>query len=78
MVEQHGSHQLLAASQVGRTLQLPLAIMPLIRQTPDARQMRGWRMRGLPLVLAGLSDAFLVVLNGALLWPPLWQLGFGG
>lgn len=52
--------------------------MPLIRQTPDARQMRGWRMRGLPLVLAGLSDAFLVVLNGALLWPPLWQLGFGG
>lgn len=56
-----------------RSLQLPLAIAPLIRQTPDARltpdarQMRGWRKRGLPLVLASLSAAFIVVLNGALL-----------
>jgi manganese transport protein len=71
---QHGSNQLLVASQVVLSLQLPLAVVPLIRYTSDAGLMRGWRVRGLPLALAWLSAAFIVLLNGAL----LWQLAFGG
>ncbi|WP_434109712.1 Nramp family divalent metal transporter [Paraburkholderia caffeinilytica] len=71
---QHGSNQLLVASQVVLSLQLPLAVVPLIRYTSDAALMRSWRVRGVPLVLAWLSAAFIVLLNGAL----LWQLAFGG
>jgi manganese transport protein len=69
----HGSNQLLVASQVVLSLQLPLAVVPLIRYTSDATLMRGWRVRGVPLVLAWLSAAFIVLLNGAL----LWQLALG-
>jgi manganese transport protein len=65
---QHGSNQLLVASQVVLSLQLPLAVVPLIRFTSDAALMRGWRVRGAPLVLAWLSAAFIIMLNGALLW----------
>ncbi|NKJ49506.1 divalent metal cation transporter [Burkholderia sp. SG-MS1] len=71
---QHGSNQLLVASQVVLSLQLPLAVVPLIRYTSDEGLMRGWRVRGVPLALAWLSAAFIIVLNGAL----LWQLAFGG
>jgi manganese transport protein len=63
----------LVASQVVLSLQLPLAVVPLIRYTSDAGLMRGWRVRGLALALAWLSAAFIVLLNGAL----LWQLAFG-
>ncbi|MFM0226682.1 Nramp family divalent metal transporter [Paraburkholderia dipogonis] len=70
---QHGSNQLLVASQVVLSLQLPLAVVPLIRFTSDAALMRGWRVRGVPLVLAWLSAAFIIMLNGAL----LWQLALG-
>ncbi|MFB9121792.1 divalent metal cation transporter [Paraburkholderia dipogonis] len=70
---QHGSNQLLVASQVVLSLQLPLAVVPLIRFTSDATLMRGWRVRGVPLVLAWLSAAFIIMLNGAL----LWQLALG-
>jgi manganese transport protein len=71
---QHGSNQLLVASQVVLSLQLPLAVVPLIRYTSDANLMRGWRVHGVPLALAWLSAAFIILLNGAL----LWQLAFGG
>lgn len=70
---QHGSNQLLVASQVVLSLQLPLAVVPLIRFASDAQLMRGWRVSGVPLALAWLSAAFIVMLNGAL----LWQLAFG-
>lgn len=73
MFGQHGSNQLLVASQVVLSLQLPLAVVPLIRYTSDAGLMRGWRVRGIPLALAWLSAAFIVMLNSAL----LWQLAFG-
>src|ERR1700761_2013062 len=65
---QHGSNQLLVASQVVLSLQLPLAVVPLIRFTSDAALMRAWRVHGVPLGLAWLSAAFIVTLNGALLW----------
>ncbi|PQV46115.1 Nramp family divalent metal transporter [Paraburkholderia sp. BL21I4N1] len=71
---QHGSNQLLVASQVVLSLQLPLAVVPLIRYTSDAELMRGWRVRGTRLALAWLSAVFIVVLNVAL----LWQLALGG
>jgi manganese transport protein len=35
--------------------------------------MRGWRVRGVPLALSWLSAAFILMLNGAL----LWQLALG-
>ncbi|CAH2900053.1 MAG: Manganese transport protein MntH [uncultured Paraburkholderia sp.] len=73
MFGQEGSNQLLVASQVVLSLQLPLAVVPLIRYASDARLMRGWRVRGVALVLAWLSAGFIILLNGAL----LWQVAFG-
>ena len=64
----HGSAQLLVASQVVLSLQLPLAVVPLIRFASDAQLMRGWRVRGVPLVLAWMCAAGIVALNGALIW----------
>ncbi|MGF6657108.1 manganese transport protein [Paraburkholderia youngii] len=68
MFGQHGSNQLLVASQVVLSLQLPLAVVPLIRCASDPTLMRGWRVHGLPLMLAWLSAWFIIALNGALLW----------
>ncbi|CAH2923023.1 MAG: Manganese transport protein MntH [uncultured Paraburkholderia sp.] len=73
MFGQEGSSQLLVASQVVLSLQLPLAVVPLIRYASDARLMRGWRVRGVALVLVWLSAGFIILLNGAL----LWQVAFG-
>lgn len=70
----HGSNQLLVASQVVLSLQLPLAVVPLIRYASDRRLMRDWRVRGMPLAMAWLSAAFILMLNGAL----IWQLAAGG
>jgi manganese transport protein len=68
MFGQHGSNQLLVASQVVLSLQLPLAVVPLIRFASSSAVMGGWRVRGLPLALAWLSAAAILTLNGALLW----------
>lgn len=70
---QHGSNQLLVASQVVLSLQLPLAVVPLIRFASDAALMRDWRVRGVPLALAWLCATFIIALNAAL----LWQLAVG-
>jgi manganese transport protein len=68
MFGQEGSNQLLVASQVVLSLQLPLAVVPLIRYASDTDLMRDWRVHGVPLVLAWMSAAFIILLNGALLW----------
>ncbi|AXF08160.1 manganese transport protein [Paraburkholderia sp. GV068] len=68
MFGQEGSNQLLVASQVVLSLQLPLAVVPLIRYASDASLMRDWRVHGVPLVLAWMSAGFIILLNGALLW----------
>jgi manganese transport protein len=68
MFGQNGSNQLLVASQVVLSLQLPLAVVPLVRCASDAALMRGWQVRGVPLALAWLSAVFIIALNGALLW----------
>jgi len=50
------------------SLQLPLAVVPLVRFASDSRLMRGWRVRRVPLVLAWLAAAAIVALNAALVW----------
>ncbi|CAB3759039.1 Nramp family divalent metal transporter [Paraburkholderia solisilvae] len=65
---EHGSNQLLVASQVVLSLQLPLAVVPLVRFASDAQLMRGWRVKRVPLVLAWLAAAGIIMLNGALVW----------
>lgn len=65
---QHGSAELLVASQVVLSVSLPLAVLPLIGFASRADLMGAWRVRGLPLALAWLSAGAILFLNGALLW----------
>ncbi|MGF6780685.1 Nramp family divalent metal transporter [Paraburkholderia sp. GAS334] len=68
MFGQHGSNQLLVASQVVLSLQLPLAVVPLISFASSRPLMGSWRVHGMALVLSWLSAAGILTLNGALLW----------
>ncbi|MFG7295409.1 Nramp family divalent metal transporter [Burkholderia pseudomallei] len=65
---QHGSNQLLVASQVVLSLQLPLAMVPLVVFASSRALMGRWRVRGLPLAAAWMCAAAIVALNGALVW----------
>jgi manganese transport protein len=65
---EHGSAQLLVASQVVLSLSLPLAVVPLILFASNRELMGQWRVRGIPLAAAWTSAAAIVLLNGALLW----------
>ncbi|WP_323118689.1 Nramp family divalent metal transporter [Burkholderia alba] len=71
---QHGSNQLLVASQVVLSLQLPLAVIPLIRLASDRPLMGDWRVGGAPLAAAWGCAAVILLLNGAL----VWQVVMGG
>ncbi|CDY76551.1 Manganese transport protein MntH [Caballeronia glathei] len=64
---QHGSNQLLVASQVVLSLQLPLAVIPLVRFASDAGLMGRWRVARIPLALAWACAGIIVALNVALL-----------
>lgn len=65
---EHGSNQMLVASQVVLSLQLPLAVIPLVRFAADRPLMGKWRVGGVPLFLAWTCTAVILVLNAALLW----------
>lgn len=65
---EHGSASLLVASQVVLSLTLPLAVIPLILFGADRHLMGAWRVRGVPLALAGASAVIIILLNVALLW----------
>lgn len=65
---EHGSNQLLIASQVVLSLQLPLAVIPLVMFASKAELMGPFRVRGLYLVASWCCTAIILVLNGALLW----------
>ncbi|GAB7534182.1 Nramp family divalent metal transporter [Burkholderia sp. 3C] len=67
----HGSAQLLVASQVVLSLQLPLAVIPLVRFASDPALMGRWRVRGAVLAATWASTALILALNVALLWQ-LW------
>jgi len=64
----HGSNQLLVASQVVLSLQLPLAMIPLIRFASQPEIMGRWRVRGIALAGAWACAGAIVALNAALIW----------
>jgi manganese transport protein len=64
----HGSATLLVASQVLLSLQLPMAVIPLVMFAGDARIMGELRVRGVLLLLAWACAAAIVALNVTLLW----------
>jgi manganese transport protein len=70
---QHGSNALLVATQVVLSLQLPLAVIPLVRFASDARLMGRWRVARAPLALAWACAGIIVALNGAILWQAMFQ-----
>ncbi|SAK54099.1 manganese/iron transporter [Caballeronia glebae] len=70
---QHGSNALLVATQVGLSLQLPLAVIPLVRFASDAGLMGRWRVARVPLALAWMCAGVIVALNGAMLWQALFS-----
>lgn len=66
---------LLIFSQVVLSLQLPFAVIPLVRFAGDAKLMGQWRARGLLLALAWIIAAAIVALNGVLLWQTMTGQG---
>jgi manganese transport protein len=68
MFGEHGSTQLLVASQVVLSLQLPLAVIPLVRFASDRSLMGRWRVGGFVLGLAWASVAAILALNAGLVW----------
>lgn len=71
IVSQGGEAQttnLLIFSQVVLSLQLPFAVIPLVRFAGDAKLMGQWRVRGVLLATAWLIAGAIVTLNGVLLW----------
>ena len=65
----HGSARLLVASQVLLSLQLPLAMLPLLCFACSRRLMGAWRLGPGMGALAWSGALLLVALNAALLWP---------
>lgn len=65
---EHGSNQLLIASQVVLSVQLPLAMIPLVRFVADEGIMGRFRVKGLALWLAWVCVGITMALNAALIW----------
>lgn len=66
---------LLVFSQVVLSLQLPFAVVPLVRFASDETLMGQWRVRGLMRVVAWGIAAAIVTLNGILLWQTMTGQG---
>ncbi|MGI4861526.1 MAG: Nramp family divalent metal transporter [Janthinobacterium lividum] len=66
-----GSNRLLVASQVVLSMQLPLAVMPLMVFAQDAGLMRQWRVKGLVRATCWGVTAAIVVLNAVIIWQSL-------
>ncbi|WP_345250704.1 Nramp family divalent metal transporter [Pigmentiphaga soli] len=64
---EHGSTSLLVASQVVLSLQLPLAVIPLVKFASDRSLMGRWRVGGVLLGLAWICVAMILGLNAALI-----------
>jgi len=63
-----GSNRLLVASQVVLSMQLPLAVIPLMVFAQRQSIMGIWRVRGIAQWACWLVIAGIVVLNAALIW----------
>ena len=64
---ERGSNALLVASQVVLSLQLPLALVPLVRFASQRRLMDRWAIGGATLAAAWGCTAAIVLLNGMLI-----------
>lgn len=69
---ERGSAQLMVASQVLLSLQLPFAMIPMLYFACDPAVMGSWRLRRIAASLAWTAAAALTVLSGLI----LWQLAF--
>jgi manganese transport protein len=65
---EHGSNQLLVASQVLLSMQLPFVVIPLVCFASDAGLMGRFRVKGVALAVAWMCVAIVVALNLVLLW----------
>lgn len=65
---EHGSAELLVASQVVLSLALPLAVVPLVMFGANRGLMGEWRVKGIALGAAWTSAIAIVLLNIVLLW----------
>ncbi|MEO8026385.1 MAG: divalent metal cation transporter, partial [Bryobacteraceae bacterium] len=65
---EHGTYSLLILSQVVLSLQLPFAIVPLVRFTSDRSRMGEFANAGWVRVLAWASTVLIVGLNGRLVY----------
>ena len=68
MVGDSGATKLLIASQVLLSLQLPFAVVPLVRMTGDRKLMGALVNSRVTSALAWAIAAMLITLNGVLLW----------
>lgn len=66
-----GSNQLLVASQVVLSMQLPLAVIPMMLFAQHAGLMGQWRVNGTIRLLSWTLTAAIVALNGMVVWQTL-------
>ena len=74
-----GTYQLLILSQVILSLQLPFAIVPLVHFTSDKLKMGSFASKLWVKVLAWITSAIIIVLNGKLVYDQVmgWVTGGG-
>jgi len=73
-----GTYRLLILSQVILSLQLPFAIVPLVHFTSDRLKMGSFANRLWVKVLAWITSAIIIVLNGKLVYDQIAEWGAGG
>jgi len=73
-----GTYKLLILSQVILSLQLPFAIVPLVHFTSDRLKMGSFANRLWVKVLAWITSAIIIVLNGKLVYDQIAEWGAGG
>lgn len=72
-----GTYRLLILSQVILSLQLPFAVVPLVHFTSDRLKMGAFANKAWVKVLAWITSAIIIVLNGKLVYDQLmdWMSG---
>jgi manganese transport protein len=72
-----GTYKLLILSQVVLSLQLPFAIVPLVHFTSDKLKMGSFANRGWVKILAWITSAVIIALNGKLVYDQVvgWATG---
>lgn len=73
-----GTYKLLILSQVILSLQLPFAIVPLVHFTSDKLKMGSFASRWWVKALAWITSAFIITLNGKLVYDQIVGWATGG